>query len=202
MTANDPVWIAIVGGINGAGKSTTAALLRPDPDFADAQFLDPDRIAASVAARKPTLSPAAGNFAALREVAETIQGLLEARRPFVAETVLANQAYRRVCTNAQRRGMMVRLVFVGVPTIEDSIARVALRVAKGGHDVPEADIWRRWPRTHENLAWFAQHADAADVFANTWDAQPSLVARARAGRVELLDADALPAVTQVLRPLT
>jgi predicted ABC-type ATPase len=89
-----------------------------------------------------------------------------------------------------------------VPTVEDSIARVALRVAKGGHNVPEADIRRRSPRTHENLAWFAQHADAVDVLANTWDAQPKLVAQARAGRVALLHADTLPAVTQALRPLT
>ena len=48
----------------------------------------------------------------------------------------------------------------------------------------------------------AQHADAVDVFANTWDAQPKLVAQARAGRVALLDADTLPAVTQALRSLT
>lgn len=176
MTAAAPVWVAIIGGINGAGKSTTAALLRADPDFADAEFLDPDQIAASIAARRPTLNQAAANFAALREVAATIDQLLEARRAFVSETVLANHAYRRICTDAKRRGLMVRLVFVGVPTVEDSIARVALRVAKGGHDVPEADIRRRWPRTHENLAWFAQHADAVDVFANTWNAQPNLVA--------------------------
>ena len=40
------------------------------------------------------------------------------------------------------------------------------------------------------------------MFANTWDAQPKLVAQARAGRVALLDADTLRAVTQALRPLT
>jgi predicted ABC-type ATPase len=130
-----------------------------------------------------------------------IDGLLNARRSFVAETVLANQAYRRICTDARNRGMMVRLVFVGVPTVEDAIARVALRIAKGGHAVAEADIRRRWPRTHENLAWFARHADAVDVFANTWDAQPRLVAQAGAGRVVVLDSDTLPAVTQVLHPL-
>lgn len=143
MIADDPVWIAILGGINGAGKSTTAARLRADPDFAGAPFLDPDRIATAIAAHKPALSAAAANFAALREIAATIDGLLNARRSFVAETVLANQAYRRVCTDARNRGMMVRLVFVAVPTVEDAIARVALRVAKGGHAVPEAAIRRR-----------------------------------------------------------
>ena len=201
MTASDPVWIAIVGGINGAGKSTTTQDLRVDPDFADAEFLDPDRIAASVAARKPSLTPAAANFAALREVAVAIERLIAARRPLVAETVLANISYRLICQAAHGQGMLVRLLYVGVPTIEDAVARVALRVCKGGHDVPEADVRRRWPRTHENLAWFAQHADAVDVFANVWNAPPQLIAQAREGRITLLDADTLPAVTSALRPL-
>ena len=90
---------------------------------------------------------------------------------------------------------------MGVPTIEDSIARVALRVAKGGHAVPEPEIRRRWPRSHENLAWFATRADVVDVIANPWNAPPRMVARARAGMVELLDAAMLPSVTEVLRPL-
>jgi predicted ABC-type ATPase len=143
----------------------------------------------------------AANFAGLRRVAVAIDEMLSARRSFVAETVLANRTYRRICLEARSRGMMVRLVYVGVPTVEDAIARVALRVAKGGHDVPEVDLRRRWPRTHENLGWFAQHADSVDVFANTWDAQPTLIAYARKGRVTLLDTDTLPAVTHVLRPL-
>ncbi len=100
-------------------------------------------------------------------------------------------------------GWQVRLIYVGLPAVEDSIARVALRVSQGGHNVPEADIRRRWPRTHENLAWFAQHADAVDVYANAgWEERPTLVGQARAGRVRLLNADILPAVTAALTPLT
>ena len=146
-------------------------------------------------------NPAAANFAALREVATTIDRLLSERRPVIAETVLANLPYRWVCEDAQRRDIMVRPAFVGIPTVEDAIRRLSLRAAKRGHDVSKADIRHRWPRTHENPAWFAQHADAVDVFANTWNAQPTLVARARAGEVTLFDAATLPAVTQVLRPL-
>ena len=68
--------------------------------------------------------------------------------------------------------------------------------------MPEADIRRRWPRTHENLAWFARHADAVEVYANAgWYAPPTLVARALARRVEILDPDALPAAAEALRPL-
>jgi predicted ABC-type ATPase len=101
VTACDPVWIAIVGGINGAGKSTTTQQLRADPDFAGAEFLDPDRIAASVATRNPSLTPAAAIFAGLRQVAVAIDQLIAARRPLVVETVLANTVYRRICETAQ-----------------------------------------------------------------------------------------------------
>jgi hypothetical protein len=48
----------------------------------------------------------------------------------------------------------------------------------------------------------APHADAVDVFANTWDAQPKLIVTARAGQVALHDPETLPAVTQMLQPLT
>ena len=171
------------------------------PVLAPTIFLDPDKVTAEILATRPELSGVAANFAGLRFVDREITRLLEARQSFMVETVLANHAYRRICLDAKARGWIVRLLYVGVPAVEDAIARVALRVAKGGHDVPEADIRRRLPRTHENLAWFAQHADAVDVFANTWDAQAVPVARARAGQVTLLDNATLPAVAHVLQPL-
>jgi predicted ABC-type ATPase len=200
--SDDPPVLVVLGGINGAGKSSIVRVMAQAAILAPAIFLDPDKFTAEILVKCPDLDQAAANFAGLRFLSREINRLLEARQSFMTETVLANSAYRRHCLDAKDRGWTVRLLYVGVPTVEDSIARVAVRVAKGGHDVPEADIRRRWPRSHENLAWFTQHADAVDVFANTWDAQPRLVAQARAGRVALLHAETLPAVTQVLRPLT
>jgi predicted ABC-type ATPase len=200
--SGEPPVLVILGGINGAGKSSVVRVMAQAAILAPAIFLDPDKVTAEILATRPELDTAAANFAALRFVSQEISRLLAARQSFMTETVLANSAYRHHCLDAKAQGWIVRLLYVGVPTIEDSIARVALRVAKGGHNVPESDIRRRWPRTHENLAWFAQHADAVDVFANTWDVQPRLVAQARAGDVTLLDTKTRPAVTQALQPLT
>ncbi len=201
MILREPLLI-ILGGINGAGKSTLAREIAEDPPTAHLTFLDPDKIAAEVRRERPELTLNAANFAGLRIVSERTAAMLAARQSFVTETVLATVAHRLLCEKAQAAGWQVRLVYVGLPRVEDSIARVALRVSKGGHAVPEADIHRRWPRTHENLAWFARHADAVDVYANSqWEAPPALVARAVAGQVTLFDADALPAVTTALQPL-
>lgn len=194
--------LAILGGINGAGKTTTAERLATLPPYANAVFLNPDKITAAIRLAEPELPLSTAEFRGIRRVAEEIDRLIASRRSFVTETVLASAVYRKLCREAQEVGFRVHLFWVGLGHVEESIARVALRVAKGGHDVPEAAIRRRWPATHENLAWFAQHADEVDVFDNSGYGQPPrLIATARAGAVTLLDRHALPEVTRVLVPL-
>jgi predicted ABC-type ATPase len=156
----------ILGGINGAGRSTLATELANWSQMASVHFLDPDKAATELMAARPGIDLNAANFIALRQIAKTMRDLLARGQSFVAESVLAGVAPRRLCLDAQARGWFVRLLFIGVPSVEDAIARVALRVSKGGHAVPEIDIRRRWSRTHESLAWFARHADAVDVYAN------------------------------------
>lgn len=74
-----------------------------------------------------------------------------------------------------------------------------MRVARGGHDVPEADIRRRWPLVHENLTRAVKIADAVSVYDSHLDGQPPrLIATARNGQVSILDRDALSAVTAAL----
>jgi predicted ABC-type ATPase len=90
----------------------------------------------------------------------------------------------------------------GVPTVEDAIERVVARVTKGGHDVRESDIRRRWPIAHTNLTRAVPMVDEVLVLSNSgYGAKPAVVAVAKAGEVTLLDPNALPAVTAVLVPL-
>ena len=97
---------------------------------------------------------------------------------------------------------MVRVVFVGLRTVEQSVARVALRVRMGGHTIPELDIRRRWPTVHANLAWFAAQADMLDAYANADDGiAPRIIARVCAGRIEEFDRAALPELTRALDTL-
>lgn len=195
-------WLVILGGINGAGKSTLADVLAEDPQLAGVPFLNPDRATREALAADPSLSERAAHFRGLREVAEEIDRLLVARRTLVTETVLANEAYVRLCQTAKAEGYGVRLLFVGVRTVEDAIARVAIRVGKGGHNVQEPEIRRRWPKAHGNLARIVPVADEVTVFSNAAYGQPpAIVATASAGRVSILDPDALPAVTAALAPL-
>ena len=133
----------VVGGINGAGKTTLAkssgAGIRAD----QVTFLNPDLETAHIRAATPTLTQNAANLRGLRNVREAIERLMAANQSLLVETVFANQAYLRLMMRAKGLGYSVRLVFYGLATVEHSIARVALRVSEGGHDVPADDIRRR-----------------------------------------------------------
>jgi predicted ABC-type ATPase len=188
-------------GINGAGKSTLADALAASSDLAGLPFLNPDRLSAGYREVDATLTREAADIRALRYVAREIRRLIAGRQSFVSETVGANAAYRRYIENAKASGYVIRVVFVGLRSAEQSIARVALRVRMGGHSIQEADVRRRWPAVHVNLNWFATHADILDVYANADDgAAPRIIARVRAGQSEYLDPAVLPDVTKVLAP--
>jgi predicted ABC-type ATPase len=192
----------ILGGVNGAGKSTLARALFLAPQFRGREFLNADIFAARLRRERPELTEGAANFLGLRLVAEGHDRHLKAQTSFVSETVLANAAYRGVCERALAQGFKVELVYVAIRSIEESMARVRLRVAMGGHDVPEKDIRRRWDLSHANLAWFARTVHEVRVYDNSnHGCRPALVARALGGRVAFCRADNLPAVMAALAGL-
>ena len=79
-------------------------------------------------------------------------------------------------------GCAVRLIVIGVPTVDDAMERVAARVTKGGHDVRESDVRRRWPIAHMNLARAVPMVDEVLVLSNSgYGAKPVVVAVAKAG---------------------
>jgi len=45
----------------------------------------------------------------------------------------------------------VKIIFLNLPAVEIAVARVAARVAQGGHDVPEAAIRRRFRSGFDNF---------------------------------------------------
>jgi predicted ABC-type ATPase len=79
--------------------------------------------------------------------------LIEQRESFIFETVFSDPVGDKLesLKDAQRKGYSVVLFFIGVagPAISDH--RVAMRVAKGGHDVPVEKLRERYPRVMRNL---------------------------------------------------
>jgi predicted ABC-type ATPase len=72
----------------------------------------------------------------------------------------------------QSNGYTVSLVFIGLESAELSLGRVIQRVERGGHDVPDAKIEARFPRTFDNLREALTFVDEALLFDNSSSDQP------------------------------
>lgn len=136
----------IIGGPNGAGKTTASYNLLPDvlhcPNFVNA-----DEIARGLSPFAPeTVAVPAG-----RIMLQRIDELLQQKVDFAIETTLATRSYVQLVHRAQALGYKVHLIFFFLENEEQAIQRVAQRVSNGGHNIPEADIRRRFKRGIYNL---------------------------------------------------
>lgn len=69
----------------------------------------------------------------------------------------------------QDAGYFVVLIFVGLASVELSIARVATRLQQGGHAVPLEKLRSRFPRTQRAIGMSAHLADRTLMFDNSGD---------------------------------
>jgi predicted ABC-type ATPase len=78
---------------------------------------------------------------------ERIEAQVSANADFVVETTLASLTYAAKIPGWRHVGYRINLIYLRLPTAEASIARVARRVAAGGHDIPETVIRRRFAKS-------------------------------------------------------
>jgi predicted ABC-type ATPase len=149
--------IVIIAGPNGAGKTTFARAFLPQ-EAQCPHFINADLIAAGLS----PFAPEAAAIQAGRVMVQEIARCVARRESFAFETTLAGHAYLRHIRAWQSLGYQISLFFLGLPTAELAIARVAERVRQGGHDIPEAVIRRRFAAGRANLD---AHYRAA---VNTW----------------------------------
>ena len=133
--------VVALAGANGAGKST---FYRAYLSEAQLRFVNADEIA---------LKLRMDGYAAAK-VADAIRRELVSRgESFVFETVFSDPVGDKIdfLKEAERRGYTVVLFFIGTKGAEVSEERVAMRVLKGGHDVPPEKLKERYPRVMANL---------------------------------------------------
>lgn len=154
-------FVLVVAGPNGSGKTTLTAYLRERGiDFGS--YINPDDIAASLEG-----SPEERSRLSQAKADEEREACLAARTSFSFETVMSHPSKVDVTRRAKSLGFRVKLFFVGVEEPTINIARVAQRVAQGGHDVPRDRIVARYHRTMALLPDAVVAADHSIIFDNT-----------------------------------
>jgi predicted ABC-type ATPase len=63
---------------------------------------------------------------------------------FAFETTLSGRVYARLIPRWRNSGYRVKLIFLSLPSPEIAIARIAARVAQGGHNVGSTVVRRRF----------------------------------------------------------
>lgn len=86
-----------------------------------------------------------------REMLERINVLASQRINFAIETTLSGKSYFPWLQGLKADGYEIHLYFLWLPDVQMSIARVADRVRKGGHNIPETLIRRRYKSGIKNL---------------------------------------------------
>lgn len=145
----------IIGGVNGCGKSSlTGALKAERSDLG--LLIDVDKLAAQLG------SPVEGGKAAVRKIDEC----LEKGISFTQETTLSGARTERTIRRAKERGYTIRLYYIGLDTVEESLGRIRNRVAKGGHDIPREDVERRFSTRFADVLRILPYCDEARFFDN------------------------------------
>lgn len=135
-----PIVVALAGP-NGAGKTTFyRTYLRPS----GLRFVNADVVALELGIDPYRAAKLADNLR---------RQLIQQRESFIFETVFSDPVGDKLAflREAERSGYTVALFFIGIESPEASDQRVAMRVMKGGHDVPPDKIRARYPRVMNNL---------------------------------------------------
>jgi predicted ABC-type ATPase len=143
----------IIAGSNGAGKTTFARSLLP-LDHPECSFLNADEIQRE----GPQF---ASPVAAGRELLTRLGNLISAGQSFALETTLSSAMYARQIPGWRTLGYHMWLYFLEPVSADFAVARVAQRVAAGGHGIPEADIRRRFAR---GIALFPTYQKLSDAW--------------------------------------
>lgn len=153
----------IVGGANGAGKTTAAMTLLPQ--YLDVyEFVNADEIARGL----NPLRPESANFLAGRVMIERLNSLIEAKSNFAFETTCAGHHHAETIRQAKAAGYLTTLIFLWLPSADMAVQRVRSRVRQGGHDIPEPTIRRRYAAGLKNLTGlFLPLVDKAVIYDNT-----------------------------------
>lgn len=136
----------IIAGPNGAGKTTASFTILPQV-FNCREFVNADEIARGLS----PFNPESVAFEAGRIMLQRIEQLIESKKTFAFETTLSTLSYVRLVQRCQQQGYIVNLIFLWLNSPELAIERVRTRVLKGGHNIPEDVIKRRYNKGLQNF---------------------------------------------------
>ncbi|MGS1005734.1 hypothetical protein [Achromobacter anxifer] len=159
--------IYVLAGVNGAGKSSIGGY---QLSRAGASWFNPDTFARALV-QEFGYQQVDANAAAWGEGLRRLDDAIGAGRSFAFETTLGGDTMaKRLLAAAATHDIL--MWFCGLRDAEQHIARVRLRVAQGGHDIPETRIRQRCITSLRNLLTLMPILAELRVYDNSFDVAP------------------------------
>ena len=160
----------VIAGSNGSGKTTFAREYLPR-EAGVVHFVNADLVAGGLSPLKPELAALASGRLVLAE----LDRLAAAQKSFAFESTLSGLAYLGRLQRWKAAGYFIKLVYLKLDSPALALRRIAARVRQGGHDVPRADVLRRFGRSLENFhSRYKLLADAWELYDNSGE-RPQLL---------------------------
>jgi predicted ABC-type ATPase len=133
--------LVVLAGPNGAGKTS---FYRTYLRTSGLRFMNADVLAQELRIDA---------YLAAKLADQLRRQLIEQRESFIFETVFSDPVGDKLgfLKQVESLGYTVVLFFIGLASPSVSDERVAMRVSKGGHDVPANKLVERFPRVMRNL---------------------------------------------------
>lgn len=206
MAAAERPFILVLAGVNGAGKSSVGGALLAEHGLS---WFNPDTCARELMAQLG-LAPEDANARAWNLGRDRLEAAIAERSNYAFETTLGANTIPAMLAAAAATHDVV-MIFCGLASPEQHLARVRARVAHGGHDIPEHKIRERWVASRANLIQLMPALARLQVFDNSAEAPPGgkigdpvLVLEMSLGQIDFPQADdavALAATPGWARPI-
>jgi predicted ABC-type ATPase len=151
--ANEKI-LYIIGGVNGAGKSTFAENAMANSKYT---CLNPDSMAFNISRNYSSTS----NLSAGRQVIEILRSNAESGKPIIWETILGSKTHEKICQLYKDKGYLIDLTYIFLLDKSTHFERIAERVANGGHNIDHKALTQRFKSRVNNF-------DSASKTADTW----------------------------------
>ena len=152
MSERKPM-VLVLAGPNGSGKSTIT------------QFFD--IVGTYTNADDMVASTGMSNEEAAVLADKMRYRSIEQKEDFTFETVLSSHYKIDILEKAKSEGYFIKCIFVLTVDPSVNVARVAARVALGGHDVDESKIRSRYEKSLANIKKLMELCDILHVYDNT-----------------------------------
>jgi len=159
--------LLVLAGVNGAGKSSIGGnvMLRR----AGLAWFNPDTYTCILV--QGGMAPGEANAQAWKHGVDLLDRAIASGHSHAFETTLGGATMAgKIAAAARTHEVLVW--FCGLSSPEQHIARVAARVAAGGHDIPEAKVRERWVNAPLNLIGLMSRLSELRVFDNSAEAAP------------------------------